>query len=156
MKYLSIILLALTVAFQAEAQQLEISAGYLSRSAFTDKQKVSYGKGELYSIGLKYNQPLSVKLNDYGEPILWTASIQGSLYDLRGTDEAATQNPDDILNASVNVTHIRPLSERWSIIATLGFGIYSAPDEISWSSVLANGGCLFIYKVNEFSVWEVV
>lgn len=153
MKCLSIILLALIVIFQAEAQQLEISTSYLSRSAFTDKQKVSYGKGELYHIGLKYNQPLSVRLNDYGEPILWTASIQGSLYDLRGTGEAANQNPDDILNASINVTHIRPLSERWSIIATLGFGIYSAPKEISWVSVLANGGCLFIYKVNDiFSI----
>lgn len=141
------------VIFQAEAQQLEISTSYLSRSAFTDKQKVSYGKGELYRIGLIYNQPLSVRLNDYGEPILWTASIQGSLYDLRGTGEAANQNPDDILNASINVTHIRPLSERWSIIATLGFGIYSAPKEISWGSVLANGGCLFIYKVNDiFSI----
>lgn len=152
-KFLSAILLVLIVGFRVQGQQLEISAGYLSRSAFTDKQKVSYGKGELYRIGLKYNQPLSVKLNDYGEPILWTASIQGSLYDLRGSGEAANQNPDDILNASVNITHIRPLSERWSIIATLGFGIYSAPDEISWNSVLANGGCLFIYKVNDiFSI----
>lgn len=147
MKYLSAILFAMIVVFQMQGQQLEITTGYLSRSAFTDKQKVSYGKRELYRIGLKYNQPLSVKLNDYREPILWTVSIQGSLYDLRGTGEGANQNPDDILNASVNVTHIRPLSERWSIIATLGFGIYSAPDEISWSSVLANGGCLFIYAV---------
>lgn len=136
-----------------QGQQLEISTLYLSRSAFTDNQKVSYGKGELYRIGLKYNQPLSVRLSDYGAPILWTASIQGSLYDLRGTGEAATQNPDDVLDASVNVTHIRPLSERWSIIATLGVGVYSAPDEISWNSVLANGGCLFIYKVNDiFSI----
>lgn len=69
-KFLSAILLVLIVGFRVQGQQLEISAGYLSRSAFTDKQKVSYGKGELYRIGLKYNQPLSVKLNDYGEPIL--------------------------------------------------------------------------------------
>lgn len=153
MKYLSTILLTLIVVFNMNGQQLEISTGYLSRSAFTDKQKVSYGKGELYRIGVKYNQPLSVKMNDYGEPIIWTASIHGSLYDLRNTGEATNQNPDDILNASVNVTHIRPISERWSIIATLGVGIYSAPKDISWSSILANGGCLFIYKVNDiFSI----
>lgn len=110
MKCLYTLLFGIIVSLPMQGQQLEITTGYLSRSAFTDKQKVSYGKGELYRIGLKYNQPLSVKLNDYGEPILWTASIQGSLYDLRGTDEAANQNPDDILNASVNVTHIRPLA----------------------------------------------
>lgn len=153
MKFLSIVLLALTVGFQMHAQQLEISTGYLSRSAFTDKQKVSYGKGELFRFGIKYNQPLSMKINENGDPILWTASIQGSLYDLRNTGEAALQNPDDILNASVNFTHIRPLSKKWSIIATLGVGIYSAPSEIGWKSVLANGGCLFIYRVNDiFSV----
>lgn len=140
-------------ALHLHAQQVEFSAGYLTRSAFTDREETPYGKGELYRIGVKYNQPLSLKLNDRGEPIVWTASVQGALYDLRSTGEAACLNPDDILNASVNVTHIRPLSKRWCIIATLGVGIYGAPRAISLSSVLANGGCLFIYRVNDiFSI----
>lgn len=152
-KYLSAALLTTFAMLQLQGQQLEITAGYLSQSEFADHQKISHGKGELYRIGLKYNQPLYAKQNENGDPTLWTMAIQGHLYDLRGTDEAAKQNPDDILNASANVTHIRPISEKWSIIATLGVGIYSAPDEISWSSLLANGGCLFIYKASStFSI----
>ena len=40
------------VVFQMQGRQLEITTGYLSRSAFTDKQKVSSGNGELYRIFL--------------------------------------------------------------------------------------------------------
>lgn len=152
-KYLSVALLATFAMFKLQGQQLEITTGHLSQSDFADHQKISHGKGEQYRIGLKYYQPLSTKLNDNCDPTLWTMAIQGHLYDLRGTGEAAKQNPNDILNASANLTHIRPISERWSIIATLGVGIYSAHDEISWSSLLANGGCLFIYKASStFSI----
>ena len=135
------------------AQQVQISADYLSRTMFSDRQKNNYGKGEMFGYRLKYNQPLSVSINEFGQPTAWAISLNGSYYDLKNYGEAQYVNPDDILNASINLSHIRPLSERWSIIASIGCGVYSSPKEIGWKSVLANGGCIFIYRVNEsFSI----
>ena len=35
-------------------------------------------------------------------------------------------NPDNILNASLNISHVRPLSDKWSIIASVGGGVYAS------------------------------
>ena len=43
-------------------------------------------------------------------------------------------------------SHVRPLSKKWYMIASLGAGIYSAPAAITWQSVLVNGGVIFVYK----------
>lgn len=37
------------------------------------------------------------------------------------------------------------------MIASLGAGIYSAPDAITWQSVLVNGGVIFVYKCRK--IW---
>lgn len=135
------------------AQQIQISADYLSRTIFSDRQKNNYGKGEMMGYSLKYNQPLPADINEYGQPTAWAISLIGSYYDFENYGEAQYANPDEVLNASINLSHIRPLSERWSIIALIGCGVYSNPKEIGWKSVLANGGCIFIYKINEsFSI----
>ncbi len=143
----------LSVFIVSKAQQVQISTDYLSRTVFTDRQKNNHGKGEMIGYGLKYHQPLSVSINEYGQPTAWTLSLNGAFYDLKNYGEAQSANPDEILNASINISHIRPLSYRWSIIASIGCGVYSSPKEIGWRSVLANGGCIFIYRVNEsFSI----
>lgn len=144
----AIITCVFTFMAQLHAQQVEISTVYLSRTAFTDHDDNRYGKGEMNWYKLKYIQPLSVKVNDNGEPIIWTASLNSKYARLRNYGEAAQENPDEVINAGVNITHIRPLSKKWSLIATIGAGIYSNPAEINLNNILANGGCLFIYRFN--------
>ena len=61
--------------------------------------------------------------------------------------EARRLNPNRILNASLTVSHLRPLSERWNLIASLGCGIYAVPDKIQWQSLLANGAFIFAYRL---------
>jgi len=58
-------------------------------------------------------------------------------------------NPDRILNLNFSVTHIRPLSGKWYLIATLGGGIYAEPDAIVARSLLANGGAIFVYRLRK-------
>lgn len=146
-------MIILSAEISLSAQQLEVSTDYLSRTTFSGHQKNHLGKGEMVGYGLKYIQPLSMTVNDYGQPTTWTLSFNGVLYNLKNIGEAQSVNPDRIINTSINISHIRPLSTKWSIVASIGCGIYSNPRRIGWESVLANGGCVFIYRVNEkFSV----
>ena len=58
-------------------------------------------------------------------------------------------NPDNLLNASLNISHIRPLSDKWSIIASVGGGVYAPLDGVSMKTLLANGAIIFVYKLRK-------
>lgn len=146
--YIPILLFSMN-GFIMKAQNIEISSTYLSRTWFADHQGNRYGKGDFCQYKLEYVQPISVKTNERGQNIVWMASLNGKYARLQNSEEAAIINPDEILNFGVNITHIRPLSFRWSMVATLGMGIYSSPHEICWNSLLANGGLIFFFKITK-------
>lgn len=97
----------------------------------------------------RYTLPLSVKRNDRGQLVAWSATFNCTYASLQNEGAAAALNPDRILNTSLNVSHLRPISERWSLIASLGCGIYAVPNQIAWRSILANGAVVFVYKLRE-------
>ncbi len=92
-------------------------------------------------------------MNESKQPTGWSMTLAASYGMMDNRDGAQDWNPDRILNASLSVAHVRPLSERWSLIASLGGGIYASPDEVSWQSLLASGAFIFVYRVRDnFSV----
>lgn len=93
--------------------------------------------------------PLSVKMNERRQPTAWSLTLAASYARMDNKDEALALNPDEILNSSLNISHIRPLSRRWQLIASLGVGVYAEPNEIAWRSILANGAAIFAYKFSE-------
>ena len=97
----------------------------------------------------RYTLPLSVKRNDRGQLTAWSATLNYTYASLQNKGAATALNPDRILNTSLNVSHLRPISERWSLIASLGCGVYAAPNQIAWRSILANGAIFFVYKLRE-------
>lgn len=129
-----------------QTPQMEISTLYLSRTAFTDHEDSRYGKGEMNWYKLKYVQPLSTKVNDRGQPTVWSMTLNCKYARLRNYGEATIVNPGEILNTGINFTYLRPLSKRWQFIASLGCGVYGVPTNLSRHCVLANGGCLFIFQ----------
>lgn len=144
-----VIVTLLSIVSSSSAQQVQVSTDFLTRSSFKDGEGTRLGAGDMNQYMLRYQQPLSLKVNERGQPITWSASLNGKYAHLRNQGGAATVNPTDIVNVSFNVSHMRPISERWDIVASLGFGVYSSPSEIRWSSILANGACVFIYKLND-------
>lgn len=132
----------------AKAQQVEVSGGMLTSSKFEDSDGNEYGKGSMQQYNIKYTHPISSRLSDDGRPIAWSATFAGTYNRLDNKGLAAQYNPDDILNASLIVSHLRPIAARWSIIATVGVGICGATKDIGWRSVLFNGSCLFVYKAS--------
>lgn len=126
-----------------------VSSEYLSSSSLRDEAGGRFGSGAMGRFSGRYTLPLSVKRNDRGQPVAWSATFNCTYASLQNEGVAAALNPDRILNTSLNVSHLRPISERWSLIASLGCGIYAVPNQIAWRSILANGAVVFVYKLRE-------
>lgn len=126
-----------------------ITTEYLSASSFKDEAGNKLGAGDLMKVSGQYTFPLSLKENEAGQPIMWSASVGGTYAVLNNENMTLDVSPDKVLNAGFNLNHVRPLSKRWYLIASLGGGVYSAPDAITWKSILVNGGVIFVYKCRQ-------
>lgn len=124
-----------------------LKTDYLFSSSLKDEEGNTFGSGDLIKTSAGFNLPLSVKKNSLGQVKAWSATLNGSYGVLNNKDITAIVNPEEIVNVTLSVAHIRPLSERWYLIASLGAGIYSEPNSITAKSILASGGVIFVYKV---------
>lgn len=124
-----------------------VKTEYITPSSFKDENGNSFGSGDLWMLSGRYAFPLATRQNDSGQPIIWSASIYGAYGILTNKDMTEDVNPDKILNTSINLAHLRPISKKWHLMATLGAGIYSAPDAVTAKSILVNGAAIFIYKL---------
>lgn len=122
---------------------------YVSPSDMNDKQGGNHGSGDMFRLKGRYTLPLSKRMNERRQPTAWSMTLQASYATMSNKGEALSVNPREIINASLNVSHTRPLSERWQLMASLGAGIYSDPSEIAWRSVLANGAAIFAYRLSD-------
>lgn len=125
-----------------------IQYDYIPTSTLKDGLNNPYGSGNIQIMSGNCNIPLSVKHNAEKQPIVWNTTLRFAYATLENQGQAKELNPDDILNGSLNLTHIRPISKKWNLIASIGGGIYSPTNEISAKSILANGGIIFVYDLN--------
>ena len=145
MKTISVILLLLggLAVPQYCLGQASISYDYMPGSSLRDESGNKYGSGSMMVVSGRYNLPISVKHDEKGRLVAWSATLNGAYGTLDNKGQARELNPDKIVNASLNISHVRPLSDRWSIIASIGGGIYAPQHEVTAKSVLANGGVIF-------------
>lgn len=127
--------------------QGSVSFDRVSSSALKDKDGNRHGSGDMYRYAAEYTLPLSKKLNKQGQPTMWGLRLTASCGVLDNKGEARLLNPDKMVDAGVTVFHMRPLSDRWSLLASAGCGLYADPDDVGWGSLLANGSAIFIYRV---------
>ena len=127
-----------------------IETGYTPTRSFLDKDRNAHGSGDLWQIKGMHSFPLSTKLDKNQQPIVWAGTLTGMYALMNNKGYAAEYNPEQILNLSFNVSHIRPLTSRnpqWYVIVSLGADIFSAPKDIAWRSFLVNGGVVFAYRL---------
>ncbi len=122
---------------------------YIPSSSLKDKDGNKYGSGNLQRISGRYTVPLSRSMNERNQPTAWAFTLSASYGMMENKGEAKELNPDKILNTGLTVSHLRPLSKRWSLIASLGAGIYASPDDVSWQNLLANGAFIFAYRLSD-------
>ncbi|MDE6858894.1 MAG: hypothetical protein K2J65_00585 [Duncaniella sp.] len=130
--------------------QVQFSTDYLSPSTLKDSDGDEFGKGSMARVSVMANLPFKYELDEDRRIVrMWAVTLSAKYASLNNTGGAGELVPDRMLNTSLNLTHIRPLSERWKLMASLGVGIYCRPNHVVFKSLLANGGAVFVYNVRD-------
>lgn len=146
--YCKLILLLLVSSIYSYGQGY-FSYDYISASKLKDELGNRYGSGDMQVWSGGYMIPLSMRNNERGQMTAWSANINIAYALLDNKGDAKSLNPDNMLNGSISLMNIRPIGKRWSMMAVLGGGVYASTSEISTKSILANGGVVFIYRLNK-------
>lgn len=148
-------LLLLSLTYSGMNAQIMFKAEYFGTSSYRmmegeRDERVGNSKGSavVYQGGI--NVPVSIMSTEDTRPTLWAISIGGAYVKLNNKDFTEPLVIDEILNLGLSLSHLRPLNERWSILAIIGGGIYMPStrfSEIRFRNVLASVGAIFIYHL---------
>lgn len=151
MKSSSFILIVLFAMFlnSEVCAQAYFKTEYMGTSDYRDEhnEKVGESKGSaiIYQGGISL--PLSMKMNDNNRPTIWGVGLMGSYSDLNNKNFTEDLAINEIMNLGLSVFHVRPLNDKWSMMANLNIGIYSPTTKFSsigFKQVLGGGAVLFI------------
>lgn len=144
------------VYISASAQvQFEWKSEYLGKSGYRvmegeKSQPIGDSKGSAQVHQATISVPLSLRLDELQRPTLWSIGAQGVYSNLDNQNFAQPLVIDEILNVGISLNHMRPISPRWSMLATVGAGIYMPNTKLSQlnrKNILGMAGTVFIYHL---------
>lgn len=144
------------LSIQAQAQ-LAIKAEYFGESSYWQdkgeepRERIGTTKGLAVVYNATLNIPLSSRLDKNEKPILWGAGIAGSYASLKNKNFTDDLVIPEIANLSAVLYHMRSINDRWSMIMSVGAGIYaptSVLKEIHAKHLLGSMSAIFIYKMS--------
>lgn len=132
--------------------QVVFKTEYLGQSGYRvsdgeTNERVGNSKGSAMVYQGGVNIPLSVKLNDNNRPTRWSLNMGGAYVKLNNKDFTDPLVIDEILNFGVSLNHLRPLNDKWSMMAFVGGGIYMPGTNFSKmgiENILGSAGVIFI------------
>lgn len=135
------------------AAQVSFKTEYFGTSDFknNDGKKVGHSKGSAMVYSGVVNMPVAVKVSKDSLTTAWILNLSGSHASLDNKNFTQDLVLSDITNLQLSVINIRQLSEKWSLIAFAGAGIYTNETQISKvnaTSILGNGGAILVKKIN--------
>lgn len=135
--------------------QVVFKTEYFGKSGFrasegesNDRVGNSEGSAIVYQGGV--NIPLSQKLDENNRPTMWAISVGAEYAKLDNKNFTEPLVIDEIMNIGLSLNHLRPLNDKWSLMATIGGGVYMPStrfSEISFKNVLGGMGAVFIYHL---------
>jgi hypothetical protein len=128
--------------------QIQIESSYMMPSNYRDDTNTEIGGGgDFKDIRLGLQIPVYMKMNELNQPTAWAIALQGIYASMDNTGLANDLCISQILNTELGLIHMRPLNEKWSLMASLGGGVYTDLSEFSVNSVLGQAGTLFIWHI---------
>lgn len=126
--------------------QFYVNSEYITTSNFKDSDgNKQGGKASLSVIDGALRLPLSVKMDENNRPTSWMIGLNATYASVQTKDLSREYYMPEILNTQLGLMHIRPLNKKWSLMATLGAGIYTSNlKKIQANTILGQGGFLFI------------
>ncbi|MCC8143861.1 MAG: DUF6268 family outer membrane beta-barrel protein [Tannerellaceae bacterium] len=151
MKILAIILtlFSLTLAIESQAQ-VYFKSEYIGSSSFKDENNnKTGGSGDMFKVNGGFSMPLSFKQDENNRIKVWAVSLDAAYAKYNNKQIPTFMHPNDIINTTLSISHLRPIGRKWSLLAVLGGGIYSDPSHIKAQSILGSGGLVFIYHLRD-------
>jgi len=150
---LSIILMITLTCVKLNAQ-IELKTEYLGASGFKNADNVKTGgKGDARVFSLSARIPLSLQVDENNKPVkAWGIALGGSYTSFSNHNIGPDFGPSKIADANISLFNLRPISEKWSILAMLGVGVYTGHTDLSRvgiSNMLGNGGVIFIWHIKK-------
>lgn len=144
--FLTVLLLLVCIIGKA---QVSLKTEYFGKSSYRDEknQKVANSKGSAVVYQGSINVPFVQKVNDRNQPTIWGVGISGAYVELNNHNFTDDLVLAQIMNLQLALFHIRPISEKWSIMANIGAGIYTPNTKFSkirMRNILGNIGLIFI------------
>lgn len=128
------------------------SSSYYLDKGDNPREKVGNAKGSAMVYQGNINIPLSVKINSNNQPTILGVGLSGSYASLNNKNFTENLVIPEIMNAELGVFHMRPLNEKWSLMASVGVGVYSPTTDLSQiraKHVLGSVSAVFIHRFNE-------
>ena len=127
--------------------QVHIKSEYITSSKYKDKDgKDLGGKGDLKTMGGDIRIPVSVKMNENNKPTAWAVGLGGTSASMNNKKLSKDYYFSEMWNGQLGVMHLRPISNKLSILAMAGVGIYTTNlKKVSGKSFLGQGGALLIW-----------
>ncbi|GAA3775248.1 DUF6268 family outer membrane beta-barrel protein [Flavobacterium ginsengiterrae] len=155
---LFIILLTSTAAQSQSGISGEFKVDYVPFSKYVrpiDSTKTN-AESNFKRAQLTFEVPLSLEMDKYNHPKLWSLVINGS-YARMGNKNYNIQDlpveyqggfPNELLNTQIGIKHLRSISSSWSLLVMASVGVYTDMVEINKDDVLIQGGVIFIKQFN--------
>ncbi|MDU1890307.1 MAG: DUF6268 family outer membrane beta-barrel protein [Dysgonomonas sp.] len=133
--------------------QISLKTEYMGTSSYRDddtNEKIGDSKGSAIVYQGNINIPLSMKMNERNQPTAWSINTGASYVSLKNKNFTEDLVSDEIMNGYLGITHMRPISNKWSLILSLGAGVYSPTTNVSKITskhILGNGCAIFVCNV---------
>ncbi|WP_419052052.1 DUF6268 family outer membrane beta-barrel protein [Parabacteroides goldsteinii] len=132
--------------------QVWLKTEYIGSSGFrdADNKKVG-GKGDMKVIQGGVNIPVSMKMDENNHPTAWMVGL-GASYASMDNKDLSEYMESQIFNAQLAVSYIRPLSKRWSLLASAGVGLFMNTGSFAyarWDHVMGVGMAAAIWHLRD-------
>lgn len=154
MKTAWVVLVLLSVfVFQELSAQVWLKAEYIGSSEFrdVDNKKVG-GKGDMKVIQGGVNVPVSLKMDEHNHPTAWMVGLGASYASMNNKNLAEYVDIPQLFNAQLAVSYIRPLSRKWSLLASVGAGLFMDTGSLAyvrWKNVMGTGVVAAIWHLRD-------
>ncbi len=156
MKVRAFLIAALSVVCLQGYSQISFKTEYLGSSSYwldkgdDPRERVADSKGSAVVYQGSISLPISVRIDDNEKPIIWGVGLSGSYASL--SNENFTENLviSDIMNLELGLFHKRPISRKWTLMATAGVGAYApstAFSHIRAKHILGSVSTVFICRI---------
>lgn len=132
--------------------QVWLKTEYIGSSGFrdADNKKVG-GKGDMKVIQGGVNIPVFMKMDENNHPTAWMVGL-GASYVSMDNKDLSEYMESQIFNAQLAVSYIRPLSKKWSLLASAGVGLFMNTGSFAyarWDHVMGVGMAAAIWHLRD-------